>query len=210
MITMSANPGGRKEPSNRIWKRLSVIALSMVCLLVVQGAALAQSAVLTPGDRTFSWTAPTECVDGSAIGSSVECPDLTEHKIYCEGFANPYVVPMPETTFVAPAADFPEGSYTCYATAGNGDTESDPSNQVAFTIAVIQKPAPPALSVVADSTAYNIVEQENTLVMLPVGTVKAGTVCDAGVTAMGRYAVPRDQVTWYGNVEPLVVFADCG
>ena len=68
---------------------------------------------------------------------------------------------------------------------------------------------PPTMLTVQDLTVYNVIKQKDKFVLLAAGTVPAGTQCDPNETVNGRYAVPNDLVTWFGNVEPIVVVADC-
>jgi hypothetical protein len=191
------------EPSNRI---LTFFAL--ICLCQVMGAAHAQSD-LEYKDRVFQWTAPTECVDGTDISN---CP-LTEYRLYCDNLSIPYSVPETELSYTAPATDFPVGGpYTCYATALSGQLESDPSNTITFSVVATQSPpAPPSgLTVQNVLTASTIIESPDQIILLPVGTVVAGTACDTRMSVNGQYLVPRDSVDWNTGVEPqMAVFANC-
>lgn len=87
-------------------------------------------------DRTFSWIPPTQLEDGRPIS---EDPVLL-YSVYCAHLSVPYTTPAPNTSLVAPAADFPVGSYNCYATATNSTGESGPSNTRVFDVV----PAPSA------------------------------------------------------------------
>lgn len=62
---------------------------------------------------------------------------------------------------------------------------------------------------VTDGTVKTVVRTDNRFLLLPVGTVPMGTTCDPSNSVNGHYAVPRDQVTWSGSVQPQVVVAEC-
>lgn len=62
---------------------------------------------------------------------------------------------------------------------------------------------------VTEGTVKTVVRTDNRFLLLPVGTVPLGTSCDVENSVNGHYAVPRDQVTWSGNVQPQVVVAEC-
>jgi hypothetical protein len=92
--------------------------------------------------------------------------------------------------------------------------ESDKSNTVSKTMPskpeVPTKPNAPVLSIV-ETQAYNLVQSEDLLTLVAIGTVPLTTACNAKVTAMGLYAVPRAKVTLAsGAVRPKVVLAKCG
>ncbi len=163
------------------------------------------------GDATLSWTAPTQNTDGSAL------TDLAGFKIYA-GLVQggPYgdvsiTINNPSTTtFVVPG--LAEGTtYFFVTTAFNSASpvqESDFSNEVSKLIPALV-PMPPTMLMVADLTVYNVIKQKDKFVLLAAGTVPADTPCDSTQVVNGRYAVPTDLVTWFGNVEPIVVVADC-
>jgi hypothetical protein len=163
------------------------------------------------GDATLSWTAPTQNTDGSAL------TDLAGFKIYAGTVqGGPYgdvsiTISNPTTTtFVVPG--LAEGTtYFFVTTAFNSASpvqESDFSNEVSKLIPPLV-PMPPTMLTVQDVTVYNVIKQKDKFVLLAAGTVPNGTPCDPSETVNGRYVVPNDLVTWFGNVEPIVVVADC-
>ncbi len=163
------------------------------------------------GDATLSWTAPTQNTDGTPL------TDLAGYTIYGGTVAGgPYgdvsisISNPSTTTFVVPG--LAEGAtYYFVVTAFNSASpvqESDFSNEASKLIPPLV-PDPPTMLTVADLTVYNVVEQKDKFVLLAAGTVPAGTTCDPNETVNGRYVVPNDLVTWFGNVEPVVVVADC-
>lgn len=163
------------------------------------------------GEATLSWTAPTQNTDGSAL------TDLAGYTIYGGTVAGgPYgdvsisISNPSTTTFVV--SNLTEGTtYFFVVTAFNSASpvqESDLSNEASKFIPPLV-PAPPTMLTVTDLTVYNVIKQVNKFVLLAAGTVPADTQCDPSQTVNGRYAVPTDLVTWFGNVEPIVVVADC-
>lgn len=66
----------------------------------------------------------------------------------------------------------------------------------------------------APNTVYTIAKTTDQVILLPVGTVPAGTACDTSqqITQGGKVysVVPRSAVTWSANVHPLAAFAQCG
>jgi hypothetical protein len=63
------------------------------------------------------------------------------------------------------------------------------------------------------NTVYSNLKQTDRAVMLPVGTVPAGTTCLTGeaILANGQQynAVPHSAVSWSGSVRPAIVYARC-
>lgn len=120
----------------------------LVLVLALAGPLWAQDVTLGPfpmQDRVFSWQLPTQCTDGSAIGSP-GCPALTAINLYCDN-GQSYTAGGADTTLTAPAADFPPGAYTCFATAASGAEESAASNNVLFTVTFAVPAAPSGLTV---------------------------------------------------------------
>ncbi len=163
------------------------------------------------GDATLSWTAPTQNTDGSAL------TDLAGFKIYAGlvqggpyGDVSITINNPTTTTFVVPG--LAEGTTYFFVTtafnSANPVQESDFSNEVSKLIPPLV-PNPPTMLTVQDLTVYNVIKQDDKFVLLAAGTVPAGTTCDPNQTVNGHYAVPTDLVTWFGNVEPIVVVADC-
>lgn len=111
------------------------------------------------------------------------------------------------------------GTYWHYATVTIAGAESDPSPVTNIAIAAPAPPKPNAptnpkstLSG-APTTAYSVIKSDQTLVLLPVGTVPPGTSCDStqGVVRGGNLynVVDKGIVTYTGTARPLVVLAQC-
>lgn len=198
------------------WFRVFLIGVAGALLLWM----LAFSHCASAADAKLSWVNPTTNVDGSTIPSTGTTRLLLTRIEYgtCAGTAPSYTfgTKQGEATFNAPATTgtttgHSPGTTVCFrAYARNAEnTESAPSNVAAKVFAPAQ-PAPPSLLSVADTTVYTVVKSTDRFVMLPVGTAPAGTACDTSQSVNGKYVIPRDTVTWSGNVKPLVVVADCG
>lgn len=176
-------------------KRLMLILLTLVSLNCYAG------------DAVLTWTAPTQNTDGTAL------TDLAGFTIYMGTVAGgPYPVTVTindplETSLTVP--NLSEGTYFFVSTAFNtGGLESDFSNEATKTI-LPTIPLPPTGLTVEDLTVFTIVDQVDKFVLLPVGTVPAGTQCIAGQTINGHHVVPRAEVQWAGNIQPVVVVAKC-
>lgn len=157
------------------------------------------------GDITLEVQAPTTNEDGSAL------TDLDGYKLYQSSVSGgPYtqvvdIVDPADTTRVL--TGFVDGTYYFVATAYNtASTESAYSNEVTKT--VVNTPSPPVLTVV-DPTAFTFIKQIDRLILLPVGTVPLGTVCDEDQEILGHHVIPRAEVQWSGSVKPYVVVAKC-
>jgi hypothetical protein len=179
-------------------KRILLIAL---CFLSYQAGA---------GEAELTWTAPTQNTDGTPL------TDLAGFKIYIgttQGGPYPVTVDVADptaTTITIP--NLTAGTtYWFVSTAYNSADpvqESDFSNEVSKLIPH-PVPMPPTGLTVADLTVFTIVDQVDKFVLLPVGTVPPGTQCIREQTINGHYVVPRAEVQWAGDIQPVVVVANC-
>jgi len=103
-----------------------------------------------------------------------------------------------------------QGAWNQYITTS--DAEHDPKySDVATMYSALYKAHDDQFRfpTVKAETVYDIVKQDGRILMLPVGTIALGTTCDELNVANGLNGVPRDKVTWFGTVRPVVVFAKC-
>lgn len=111
-------------------------------LLVAIG--LVSVPVVMAGSKDFSWTNPTQNVDGSVFNPET---DQLHTKIYCVKDGSEAVpvmtIPGAQTSYTA---DLAPGDYECYGTVANmAGIESAASNTVTFTIDP-PIPLPPVLN----------------------------------------------------------------
>jgi hypothetical protein len=174
-------------------------SLMLVLLLALAHSAGAQcSAVLT-------WTPPTTNTDGSPL------TNLASYRVSWGAQQGTYPSSM---TVTAPAngatvSGLALGThYFAVQAVNSAGTLSAYSNVASKTC--VATPSPPTnLTVQQDLTAWGIVQSDDNLAMIPVGTVAVGATCDGSQTVNGRYRVPRAAVTFAGTVRPRVVFAAC-
>lgn len=187
-------------------------ASALVMALSVIGLTRALAA-----DVAVTWTNPTQNVDGSAIPAS-GTGQLTGNRVEwgsCAGTAPNYTFgtaagqqsfATPTTAYTVPA--LAPGTHCFRAFASTTYGESGPSG-VASRVIAPPLPLPPTGLTVAQLTVYTVLKRDDRFVMLPVGTVPAGTACDTTQSVNGYYVVPRGAVTWSGTVKPAVVVATC-
>lgn len=182
--------------------------LSIASLLVLAASVNAQEAV------TLTWTNATLNTDGTPF------TDLDYTNIYygvCDPTTNdvptsPNVEPVPGPAETWTTPELAVGDWCFRATHVNLQAEeSAQSNLATRTVVDTIVPQPPLnLTVSAtNQAAYAISQTNDRLVLVPVGTVPAGTPCDGTMSANGRFLVPRDDVVWAGTARPAVVLAEC-
>lgn len=189
-----------------------LIASSITMALLVIGITRALAA-----DASVTWTNPTQNVDGSAIPAT-GAGRLTGNRVEwgtCTGTAPNYTfgTAAGQQVFTTPTAAYTvpnlaPGTHCFRAYASTTYGESGPSGVAAKVIAP-PLPQPPTGLTVAQLTVYTVLKRDDRFVMLPVGTVPAGTACDTTQSVNGYYVVPRGAVTWSGTVKPAVVVATC-
>ena len=184
-----------------------IASLAVIALCVSASPARA-------GDAALTWTLATQNTDGSAIPASGPT-SLAATRVEwgtCSGSnfgtaSGQQTVATPATTYTITGLAAGVWCFRAYSRTVAG-LESAPTNAVTKTI-LQAPPNPPGKLVVADLVVYQFIGTDDAVALLPVGTVPAGTACDPLQSVNGRYAVPRAAVTWYGNVKPRVVFAQC-
>lgn len=160
---------------------------------------------------TVNWTNPTTYTDGTPLPASAITRTRIEYGT-CAGTAfgtkaGEFIATGSATTATSP--NLAPGTWCFRALTTANGLESAPTNAVS-TVLVQPPPNPPTGLTVSATVAMTVIKQRDRFVMLPVGTVPAGTACDTSQSVNGYYVVPRSAVTWSGNVRPEVVVAQCG
>lgn len=195
--------------------RRSSWSFSAVCIASLAAIALCLGAMPThAGDAVLTWTLATQNTDGTAIPASGPT-SLASTRVEwgtCSGSnfgtaSGQQTVATPATTYTITGLAAGTWCFRAYSRTVAG-LESAPTNAVTKTI-LQAPPQPPGNLTVAALVVYQFIGTDDAVALLPVGTVPAGTACDPLQSVNGRYAVPRAAVTWYGNVKPRVVFAQC-
>lgn len=195
--------------------RRSSWSFSAACIASLAAIALCVSASpAIAGDAVLTWTLATANTDGSAIAASGPT-SLAATRVEwgtCSGSnfgtaAGQQIVATPATAYTITGLTAGTWCFRAYSRTVAG-LESAPTNAVTKTI-LQAPPNPPGNLTVAALVVYQFIGTDDAVALLPVGTVPAGTACDPAQSVNGRYAVPRAAVTWYGNVKPRVVFAQC-
>ncbi len=171
----------------------------------------------------LSWDAPIENVDGSPL---IKCVDRTPEEVTAEldcldGYTiyygtSPRVYDQPEILLNETVQDYvvepsTVGTYFFTLTANDLDgNESAFSNEVSKLIEETSIPLPPII-LAQDEVVFTVIKQPNRFVLLPIGTVPAGTECDPNNSTNGHGAVPTAAVVWTSPTgsRPIVVVAQC-
>jgi hypothetical protein len=159
---------------------------------------------------TICWQAPTENVDGSAIEG------VLAYSIHYGPSPGNYdsIIDIGAQTAAdqgnCEIRDVAPGDYYIAMKAIDtlGD-ESAYSNEIMKTQASTT-PLPPVI-LALPQTVFNVVKQDDRFVLLPIGTVPPGTVCDPNQSVNGHGVVPAEDVAWLvgSTVRPVVVVARC-
>lgn len=169
-----------------------------------------------PWDETrLTWTLPTTNTDGSALAGPASV--TVYRRSGTTGAYSAQCVTAPGAAGTSMLAQ-PSGQqfYVLTARVGSGP-ESMQSATVSKTIAPVPNP-PTNVTVVTDLVAWMLVQSQDRVAMIPVGTVAPGTACDTTQAVTGvisgaqvtKYVVPRSAVTFAGSARPQVVLASCG
>ena len=172
---------------------------------------LAPSLSLAANSVVLTWTAPAQNEDGTVIDQPIT------YKIYkgTTGQSNkPLLVGSVSALTYTDSASILSGQTYCYeATANTVKGESVHTNEVCKTLPAT-KPNQPGSLTATTLTAYYIIQQKDTPVMLAVGTVPAGTACDPNKAMLVGgdtfSVVPSTALVPYGSVKPVLVYAKCG
>ena len=104
------------------------------------------------------------------------------------------------------------GTYTVYATATNTlGEESRHSVYIVKDGTATQNPPRPPIILNSERTAYTVIKQPDSFLLLPIGTVPAATECSQDQSVNGHGVVPNSAVNWTSPTgsRPIVVVALC-
>ena len=194
---------------------------AILFLLVLSTGAQAADITLSWTNATRNDDATTENPQGTLIPTDPTDPNALESTtIYwgaCDTNDNP-VAPLQETTVPTTVPGQAESTQVIITTPGRwcfvgvhknvAQQVSDWSNPTFRIVASV--PQPPQNLTVQAMTVYYVIQRENRFVLLPVGTIDAGTACSSTEYVNGYFAVDRDLVQWSSGTRPLVVVAQCG
>lgn len=179
--------------------------LTVFALIALYGALVAYPVFAQTGTAVLSCTPPTKFTDGTNIPAGTVISYKFYHGTTQQNQAEFSTAPSCAYTW----GNLPVGTHWFSVTATVSGVESVKSAPVSKTIAPPTPNPPSGLTVQQDLTAYIINQSDNRLVMVPAGTVPAGTVCDTTQQAMGKYVVNIATVAWAGTVRARVAFATC-
>ena len=190
------------------------VLILLVLLCIVSARAHAT-------DLTVKCTAPTTNTDGSPIASNAT---ITFNVYGGMQGTNPLplLTPTPLASCLRTATNVNPG-IVCYAVSAvetiNGQSaESAQTAQICTPVAPPIPASPGGATVTVSvpgvaNTIYILEKTTDKLVMVPAGTVPAGTACDVNQAFIQNGSsfnvVPSSAVTWSGNVKSLTAFAKC-
>lgn len=198
------NELARAERRHKLWHRIveAIFVLLLVSLTLLIGKA---------HGATITCIAPTQNTDGSALtnlagyevlyGTSPTALNLgaSFNASVCRFIIDP---PSTGTWYYAVRAFNTAGVRSANSTVVSKAEDGPPPPPVAV-------PAPPTSPAVIGREVYQIVQQTDRLVFLPVGTVSNAQACRPEYPVGQYFVVPRAAVSWYGSVRPMVVVTRC-
>lgn len=172
-------------------------------------------------DIVMSWINATQNVDGTPIPTDLTDPSSLASTVIMWGsclIGDIPDLPILEQTVPTTVPGLAESTVINIVTPGRYCFMAFHINKKGLlsdlstpTIRIVANtPAPPNNLIVQDMVVFYVIQQPGTFILLPIGTVPAGTVCDSTQSVNGFFSVPVDEVTWTGTVRPLVVVAQCG
>lgn len=165
-----------------------------VALILVLGALFVWiSTCAKAGEATMTWTPPTQNCDGTPL------TDLAGYRIYWG--RDGYVATSSTTSYQFTKLTPGEWWFSIASYTASGKESQFVSTKKVITAADFKT---------VGTAVYTFVKQDDRIMVLPVGTIPTGVVCDATQSVNGKHVVPRSEVTWSGSVRPLVVVGDCG
>jgi hypothetical protein len=194
------------------------ILIALACLL--GSAAYAQTVcpnaptTCPAGAACLTWTPPTTNTDGSPIGTIKGYRIEYGTSATALTLSRSFNITAQSTCYVFLTGLSPATYFIAMRTVRSDDVTSDLSNVVSKTITNTPMPVapnPPGTLTVGTAPAevFQVIGTVDEFQFLPVGTVPANTQCISTQSINGRYGVPNAAVTWYGNVKPKIVVAQC-
>ena len=159
------------------------------------------------------WQNPSENVDGSILDN------LTRVRVHYELTSDTSIngnIPFDtdeEGAERCESIDVPQaGEYEVFARAINllGEVSADSNHVMKMAVEDANPPAPPII-LQQEATVFTVVKQPDRFVLLPIGTVPAGTECSQVEFVNGHGVVPNAAVQWTSDTgpRPVVVVAQC-
>lgn len=157
------------------------------------------------------WQNPSENVDGSPL------TDLAHVDVYWGTVQGTYPNSLQYDTTTPGAQNIcttvdpgAPGDYYVVATATNTQDEESAHSNTVLKNEPNTTPLPPII-LATPQAVYTVIKQPDRFVLLPIGTVPAGTACDPNNSVNGRGAVPNAEVIWTNpdGPRPIVVVAEC-
>jgi hypothetical protein len=166
---------------------LTIAVLAALALWIGGAFKKANSA-----ETTITWTPPTQRCDGTAL-TNLAGYSLTYGQRRAE---------LPLTPLSYNVTGLTPGDW--WFSLAAVDAAGERSEFV-----TVNKTVQPAEFVTLATPAYSVAKSTNRLILIQVGTVPLGTLCDATQSVNGHYAVPYTAVTWSGSTRPKLVMAKC-
>lgn len=144
------------------------------------------------GESQITWVAPTKNCNGT---------DLTNLTGYSLTYGQKRIA-LPATPLTYTVSGLTPGTwwFSLAAVTPTGRSE----------FVTVEKDVAPEEFVTTGTVVYTFAKRTDGILVLPVGTIPTGVVCDATQSVNGKYVVPRSEVTWSGLTRPVVVLGDCG
>lgn len=184
------------------------ILIALACVLA-PAAAYSQTSC---GGVELSWTPPTQNTDGTSLtnlaGYRIVYGNTAAELVRDVAISNPSISAYCLTGLTPATWYF---AVRAFNTTGGESVNSNVASKVVTATPMPVLPAAPATLKITSGNlvVYQVLGTDGGFQFLPVGTVPANTSCIATQQVNGRYAVPTIAVTWYGNVKPKVVVAQC-
>lgn len=169
------------------------------------------------GEITLSWVNATENTDGTPYDDPklniIKYGACTETGLVPSDGTR---IELPPTTTQYVIENVTPGTYCIWAKHENQAGIRSDRSAIVQKVVAAAPPLPPAGLTIAGESAYIIVQSDDTVVLLDIGTVAGDVPCDGTVAVLDDngligYKVPISAVTPYSASQQLVVaFAQCG